>query len=567
MNDATTEATFGSTFSVDTPGWTAGASVVWSITSVTPVTQGATASTCAIPTNYFTAVSTGRQGQLRAGTGTLDSFTCSSGITVALSVARTSVTDSPIGDVLTATCSVTVAVLQTTKFPTITTCAPITIAERAPLNTLYTGAVAATNPNIGTTLLYRIVSHTTTPPSKPLPFSIDCEGRLIVSQVVYYSIATSYSLVIDIDNIGLGDTKTSTCSSVVVTVTSNPVAPTLTTLTFSINDLTPVNTQFGDVGMVNNNNINGATTEVNTLTVVSVPTPDYFDFSSAGVITVKYPTGTTTPLLDALVKSSYVYTVNASDSKSFAVYTITINLLISPRPPVTFPQARSVPDTGVATSDLTQPLVASHPQGASFTFTLATTPVVPFAITSGGVLSVTGQFDFNTQNSYPVTFFVTDSNQKQVSSTVTITITETNKAPYFTASDAATAATVTSYAFSVQEKTQSGATVNFVYSKDKNLRETRVYSTTACAPFTAATCPFIVDAVTGKISIASVAGGQLVLDRLKRTYSPARTVVMTVRVQDSTSLSTTATVNVDRSQAIAPRFTATYFICVNCQPP
>jgi len=505
MTDATTGVVFGTNFSVDTPGWTTGAIAVWAITSVVPVTQGGTASTCSIPASYFSVETTGRQGQLRAGSGTLSSFTCSSGITVALNVSRSSVTDSPIGDVLTATCSVTVAVLQTTKAPNITLCVPITISERAPLNTLYTGAVAATNPNIGTTLLYRIVNHTTVPPSKPLPFSIDCEGRLIVSQLVYHSVATSYSLVIDIDNVGLGDTKTSTCSNVVVNVTANPIAPTLTSQTFSLNDLTPVNTVVGDVGMVNNNNVVGVTTEVNTLTVVTSATPDYFAFSSTGNITVKYPAGTTTPLLDALVKSSYVYTIRASDSRSSAEYNITINLLISPRPPVTFPQSRVVPDTGVATAALTLPLVASHPQAFLYNFSLATTSA-PFAITNAGVLSVTGPLDFNTNPSYSLTFFVTDSNEKQVSSTVTIAVTETNKAPYFTASDAANAATVTSYSFSVQENTVSGTTVNNVFSKDKNLRETRVYSTTTCLPFTAATCPFIVDSTTGKVSVATLAG-------------------------------------------------------------
>jgi len=371
MNDATTGATFGSSFSVDTPGWTNGATVVWTINSVAPVSSGTPA--CTIPSNYFTVVTTGRQGILRAGTGTLNAFDCSSGITVALSVARSSVTDSPIGDTLSATCGVTVAVLQSTKPPTITTCAPITISERAPLNTFYTGAVAATNPNVGTTLLYTIVSHTSTPANQELPFSIDCEGRLIVSKVVYYSVATSYSLVINIDNIGLGDTKTSTCSNVVVTVTSNPMPPTLTTLTFSLNDMATAGASVGNVGMINNNNIGGVTTEVNVLAVVTAADPDYFQFSNTGQITVKYPAGTTTPLLDALVKASYVYTVRASDSKSSADYTVTINLLISPRPPVTFPQSRQIPDTGIASTAFSAPLQASHPQGTSFTFSLATT--------------------------------------------------------------------------------------------------------------------------------------------------------------------------------------------------
>jgi len=202
MSDTTNLTTFGNTFQAVAPGFASAIapSIVWSVVSITPVGSG-----CTVPANYFTVESiSSNTGQLRAGAGTLSAVRCSSGVSVKVRAERSSLTASPDGDTTYHEFTALVSISQTTLAPVINGCAGLSqVPERDPLGTSYAGALNVTNPNAGTTLLYKITSSTSIPANVELPFTIGCNGELVVGSMVYFKLATSYNVTVQISNVGL----------------------------------------------------------------------------------------------------------------------------------------------------------------------------------------------------------------------------------------------------------------------------------------------------------------------------------------------------------------------------
>ena len=542
MTDATNLTAFGATFAATTPGWTSPTrTLAWSVVSTTPIDAG-----CSVPSGYFSVASvTGASatGQLHAGAATLSAVACSSGITVVVEAARTALADpSPAGDVVSARCTLTVSVAQTVRAPVINSCAGLSVPERQPLNTPNAGALNVTNLNIGTTLLYTIESSVSSPaPGMTLPYSIGCDGALVVSQTAYYKKASAYAVTVRVDNTGFGVTMSASCTFT-LNVTRVPVPPTLTTSAFYLSDLAINGTAVGSVGLVNNNNVAGASfVDVSLAAFVGTPpSPNWFAVDAGGSIAVHYPPGTpSTTLLDATLKSTYSYSLNASDSVSWAVYPVVINLVVSPRPPATYAQARSVSDAAQAGDFVPGgALVATHPQGVAFAFSLADTSgaAQPFAILPNGTLYLAvAPLVFNTQALFNVAFAVTDTNGKTAFSSVAIAVLDSNKAPFFVATAGSSTPLSGAAAMSAPEGTTSGAFIGQLFAADANLRDTLTFGLASCAPAaaTAATqCPFAVDAASGAVSVSSFASGVLMYDR-DATYPTPRTVVLNVTVRDN----------------------------------
>jgi len=140
-----------------------------------------------------------------------------------------------------------------------------------------------------------------------LPFTVDCDGALVVTQQVLYKRANSYNVTVRVDNVGLGDTKSAYCKFP-VTIKPVPQPPTIANPTLYMYDLAANGTKVGNIGLINNNNIEGSSDiEVSSSQFVSTDTPDAFAIDNQGNITVKLA------VLDATKKSVYTYTVNASD--------------------------------------------------------------------------------------------------------------------------------------------------------------------------------------------------------------------------------------------------------------
>jgi hypothetical protein len=232
---------------------------------------------------------------------------------------------------------------------------------------------------------------------------------------------------------------------------------------FYVNDASISGTAVGNIGMVNNNNIDGQTTnlQINAAVFSTVATPDYFDISSAGAITLSLPAGVS---LDATVKNSYEYIVTVSDSLSTTTYPITINLIASPKPPIVAPIILTVSDAATVNTVLTPMLTATHPQGVSMIFSLVSTADFPFTCDDAGNVKLTASpLNYNTKSSYESNYVVTDANAKVSSAKVTINVIETNQYPRFIAS-AGSSSIVTSYDFTVEERKVSGFTVGTVFA-------------------------------------------------------------------------------------------------------
>jgi len=238
-----------------------------------------------------------------------------------------------------------------------------------------------------------------------LPFAVDCNGTLTSSRAVLFSQSASYNVTIQIDNIGLGQLQSSFCNSV-INVIPRPVPPTLSTSVLSLFDLVGGGTMVGSLGPVNNNNVaagNNYTTSCKFNATDAAG--DDFVISSNCIVYVK-----SGKFLDSFIKGTYTYSVNASDALSWAIYSITITLLQSSRPPTTFAQARFVNDTDGRNSFIFPPLEASHVQSKALTFSL-TDASGTFGIYPNGTLFVKSNaplFDFNARSVYSLTFGVTD---------------------------------------------------------------------------------------------------------------------------------------------------------------
>jgi hypothetical protein len=127
-------ANFGTTFNVLTPGYTG--SVNWTIQSVTAVDVG-----CVLkPANFSVTAGTGT-GMLRIGSWPLNYPSCPNGFTLVFTATRSN------NAAERANCTVAVSVTQVAKPPTIADCGLRSVAERSIAGTNVGLPFAATNLN------------------------------------------------------------------------------------------------------------------------------------------------------------------------------------------------------------------------------------------------------------------------------------------------------------------------------------------------------------------------------------------------------------------------------------
>ena len=214
------------------------------------------------------------------------------------------------------------------------------------------------------------------------PFGVDCTGALFSARNILAAQASSYNVTLRVDNTAGGQTFSAFCS-IVVGVVPKPVAPSVTNAALTIFDLRPNGTFVGNVGLVNNNNIVGQTaTYVSVSRWAARDVPDAFAIDAQGNITVA------NAVLDTTQKTTYYYTLNASDAVSWATYPVVISLLPTPRPPITFAQTFSIFEgSGANTAVPNGRLAATHPQSKSMAFALVQ-PSFPFVCDASGNLAV-----------------------------------------------------------------------------------------------------------------------------------------------------------------------------------
>jgi hypothetical protein len=367
-------------------------------------------------------------------------------------------------------CNVTVSVVPTLTAPVITLCANATVPERQPAGTSY-GRIISATASAGGTIAFSVSSSTSSPtPGASFPFAVSCDGVLTNTRTALAGVASSYAITLRADNIGTDQTYTSFCNAT-VTVVPAPVPPSLTTSVLYAYDLIPNGTWIGNVGAVDNNNVvaGAPVVYVARTAFAARDAADDFVIDAAGNVTVKR--GAT---LDATVKAVYTgYSVNVSDAVSSAVYPITINLLLSARPPVTADAARSTLDTAKPGARLLPALAASHPQNKALAFSLYDATGTFAVNATTGVVSLrpdAGALDVNVQASYVLPFTVTDADGRTASAYLTVTVVETNRPPYFPAP---------SYALTVPEGALGGAALQPpVSAADPNLRDSLAYRIT-----------------------------------------------------------------------------------------
>jgi hypothetical protein len=500
--------------------------VTWGLASITAVNPAL----CIMSAYQIGLVPSGpTSAQLTIGSTRINPILCAAGFNVVVNATRNPVGaldalyDSSWGAQQTS-CTIAVAVVASLKPPAISLCQGRTIPERENVTTKY-GSVIAASTSTPTSTIYYFVNASSSSPNAgtPLPFNVDCNGTLFNTRTVYFAQAQYYNVTIRADNVNGYATASSFCSFQ-LRIAPQPVPPTLTTSVFTMYDLAPLGQSVGDLGLVDNNNVVAGLAYVPTAVWRTVDSPDAFSLSTSGAITVKLA------VLDGLAKPTYRLTVNASDAISWAVLPVTINLLVSDRPPVIFAQTLSVLDSAVAGTQLAPGLVASHPQlGRTLTFSL-TDPSGSFGVNgSTGVVYVLpgAAFNADVKASYVMTVTVTDNVLKTASAQLTVAVIETNKAPRFAAA---------SYALSVNEYAASGAAVGAVVAVDPNgANDLLTYAIASCAPLAigGSQCPFVINPLTAMISVAVFPGAGPLVFNASASYATPFSVTLNVTARDS----------------------------------
>ncbi|RYY33779.1 cadherin repeat domain-containing protein, partial [archaeon] len=461
---------FGPVITVSTPGYSG--ALTWTINSVTSFTPG-----CSLPTSRFTFSSTSRTSQLRVGATALDYPTCPA-FTITYSVKRSN------DDTAIISCSVDVTVAQVAKRPIIVDCANRSVDERSIVGTSLAPPFAATNLNLGTSILW-FVNYTT---SGQVPFSVGmCDGQLRVLREFLWKDRQSYKIDLTVRNDGSAlDIGTSevTCS-MYVNVNMVPLPPVITSTTFYVPELSPVGTEVGVLTARDPNNFT-----LSNWRFTATDTPDAFSILPSGVIRVKLVQDTLLTL-----KSVYTYRVNVSNPYVQGTSLIAINMVPVLRPPVITDQTRSIAENAAVNTNLGLRLLATHPQSVAFTFSM--NPTTPFNVQPNGqvYVSAAGMLDYNVQREYVPSIIVTDANGLTATAALTISLIEVNKPPVWCCG--------ASFAFTVDEGKAISEPVfgsPALSATDPNALDSLTFRLLSAVP-TSGNRTFTVDAFTGAIAV------------------------------------------------------------------
>ena len=320
------------------------------------------------------------------------------------------------------------------------------IAENTAAGQNIGAAVAASDPDSGTTLTYTLGG------TDAASFSIvSTTGQLQTRAALDYDTKTTYSVAITVSDGSLTDSIT-----VTINVTDvNEVPPTPNTAPVfgqrvSIGNISAtVGTQITAIILPTATDVDG-----DTITYALTPTlPAGLAFNAS----TRLLSGTPTAAVSATV-----YTYTASDGKGgSAALAFIIEVNAAPTPPVNNAPVfsdgdsttRAIAENTAANTNIGTAVAATDSDtGDTLTYTLGGTDAASFSIVStSGQLQTKAALDYETKSSYTVTVSVSDGNDGSDSITVTINLTNVNEAPEFTDGTSTTRA--------IAENTASGQNI------------------------------------------------------------------------------------------------------------
>ena len=342
-------------------------------------------------------------GQLRTSTALDYETKTSYSVTIAVS-------DSKLTDSIT----VTVNVSNVNEAPTFTDGSSTTrsIAENTASSQNIGTAVAATDPDSGTTLTYSLSG------TDASSFSIvSTSGQLQTSTALDYETKTSYSVTVSVSDGSLTDSIT-----VTINVTNVNEKPTFASGASISNISATEDTAITSVILPAATDPDANTTITYTLTPAL---PAGLTFTASTRALAGTPTAE---------KASTTYTYKASDGTLSSTLTFTIQVVAAPsnNAPVFTDgtsTTRSVAENTAAGINIGTAVGATDADtDDTLTYSLSGTDASSFSIVStSGQLQTKASLDYETKTSYSVTVSVSDGNGGSDSITVTINITDVNE--------------------------------------------------------------------------------------------------------------------------------------------
>ena len=372
-----------------------------------------------------------------------------------------------------ATIGVTITVTDVNEKPTFNDGAPATrsIAENSATDANIGPPVAATDPDTGDTLTYTLGG------TDSASFSIDgTSGQLKTKAALNREEKASYTVTVSVhdgkNEAGGSDTTVDDTITVTITVTDANEPPTIT----GTSNVSYAENRTDAVATYTATDPEGST---NITWSKSGDDAGDFSISNAGVLTFVSP-----PNFEAAVDDDtdnvYLVTVAADDGEGNTAsvdVTVTVtDVNEEPEFPSTETGARNIPENSAAAQSIGDPVEADDPENDTLTYSLGGTDASSFDIdTLSGQLKTKAALNKEAKASYQVTVSVRDSkneagttdNADDDTITVTITVTDANDAPQFSAA---------SITRTVRENTGAGQTVGRPVTATDGDNDTLTYS-------------------------------------------------------------------------------------------
>ena len=248
----------------------------------------------------------------------------------------------------------------------------------------------------------------------------DVEGDTLTYSISGTELAISSAGVITFKTAPDFETKTSYTATVTVSDGVNTATKALTISVTNVNDVAPVITSSANSYSLNEN----STAVIGTITA-SDAEGDSFVYSTSGTDSSYFNIGSSSGVLtlkvapDYETKASYSFNVVASDGVNSGSKAITLSIanLNDNSPLFTTSAAQSLIEGNTTVGNI----VASDADGNSVTYTLSGTNSSLASITSGGVLTLNSNADYETKTSYSVIITATDGTNA-TTQTVTISV-------------------------------------------------------------------------------------------------------------------------------------------------
>ena len=381
------------------------------------------------------------------------------------------------------------------------------IAENAAVGASV-GSVSATDPDEDA-LTYSITAGD--PDSH---FSIDANGAITVAKALDFETTPSYTLTVTAeDPDGLSDTAT---VAVTVTDANDPPAFDPDSYSFSIAEDAAVGAAVGTASATDPDE------DTLTYSITAGDADSQFSIDADGDITVA-------KALDFETTPSYTLTVQVADPDGESDTAEVAVTVTDANDPPSFDEdeyAFTVAEDA-AVGAAVGTVSATDPDEDTLTYSITAGDTdSQFSIDAGGDITVAGELDRESTESYTLTVTATDPESESGTVEVAVTVTDVNEAPAFDED---------SYSFSIAEDSAVEASVGSASATDPD-EDTLTYSITAGDT----DGQFSIDA-SGAITVAKI------LD-----YETTSSYTLTVQAEDPDGLSDTATVAVTVTDANDP---------------